>query len=167
MEKHRIIDTFPCRRSKSCCVAKSGRAGSEGRGGIVAIREAGRGCAAWGCLVGWRGRFAFGRGGGVERGGEGPALLIDAGQQRDGPFGAVDQAVAVRQEADRLLVRGQRRGQLGRALFQVGDDPFELVEGILEGEVGGLFGAHRGKVPSTRLLISCSVSEARSTPQER
>src|SRR4051812_25441383 len=103
---------------------------SEGNGGIVIIREAEGLCAVWGEFAdGWRRGLAGGGGGRVEGRGDGLALIIDAGQERDGLLGAVDQAVAVRQQSDRLFVLGQRRRQVGLALLEVGDDPFELVEG--------------------------------------
>ena len=57
-------------------------------------------------------------------------------EQGDGSLGAVDQAVAVRQQADRLLVLGQGAGELGLAALEVVDDPLELVEGGFEGVVG-------------------------------
>src|SRR5262249_19545262 len=64
-------------------------------------------------------RVVIGAAWGVERGGEGLALIIDTVQEGDRSLGAIDQAVAVRQEADGLFVLGQGRGQLRLALLEV------------------------------------------------
>ena len=61
-----------------------------------------------GVRVGWDRLAADGRGD-IEGGGLGVAGVVDAGQQRHGPLGAVEQAVAVRQEPDALLVLGPGR----------------------------------------------------------
>src|SRR5689334_3362922 len=94
--------------------------------------------------VALRGGRGGGGGFGVEWCREGLSLVIDAGQERDGLLGAVDQAVTVRQEADRLFVLGQRRGEFGLTLLEVGDDPCKMVEGVLEREALGGFGVHEG-----------------------
>ena len=76
-----------------------------------------------------RAALARDRGGGIEGGGEGVALVVDSGQERHRLLGLVEEAVAVGQESDPLLVLGQRGRQLGLAALQVRDDPFELSSG--------------------------------------